>query len=150
MFGSVKMSGRRLTLLSVSCFLIFLGVCLMMLRATAPDTVEIGGEPYPLSAESDEDIVRFIAGCGHEAGELVSDGEITVPKTWNAVYEEYNELQRAQGLDLVPYKGKTARRLVYSLSDSEGYAEVLLSDGRIIAAHISPMTPGSQAERLIQ
>ena len=149
MFGMINMSGRKLTLLSIGCFLIFLAVCLLMLRAAAPDTVEIGGDAYPLSIEGDGDIEAFIEKCGYEPAEIVSDTEVTVPKIWNAVFEEYDRLQLAQGFDLVPYKGKTARRLVYSLADGRGFAEILISGWRIIAADNCSMKPGDKAGRLI-
>ena len=72
-----------------------------------------------------------------------------MPKIWNAVFEEYDRLQLAQGFDLVPYKGKTARRLVYSLADGRGFAEILISGWRIIAADNCSMKPGDKAGRLI-
>ena len=149
MFGSVRMGGKRLTVFSLLCFLIFLGVCLIMLRASAPDTVGIRGESYPLSVEDDGDIAAFIKACGYEAGELIADGEITVPKIWNDVYSEYNALQRSQGLDLTQYKGKTSRRTVFELKGSDELAELLISGGRIIAAHISGMKPGEAPKAMI-
>ena len=149
MFGCVKMTQRKLTALSAMCFIIFLGVCVLMLRAAAPDTVELNGDAYSLIAEDEDDAARFLEAAGYEVGELVSDSEITVPKTWNSVYTAYNELQLSQGLDLTPYKGRPARRLVYSVDDSGSYAELLISDSRIIAAHLSSMEYDDSLKRLI-
>lgn len=150
MFGTISVSGRKLTALSAMCFLVFLGVCLLMLRATAPDTVSIGGEPYPLSAEDSGDIESFISECGYTAVELAEDARITVPKTWNDVYSGYNELQLSQGFDLTPYKGREARRLVYSLADGASYAELLVCDGRIVAAHRCSMRPAEEPMALVK
>ena len=149
MFGSVRMSGRRLTAISLLCFVMFLGVCLLMLRAAPHDTVDIGGEAYPLGAESDDDIPRFISACGYEAVRLIYNERIVIPKTWNDTYSAYNELQTEQGFDLVPYKGKEARQVIYELGKDAGYAEVLVCSGRIIAAHLCGMEPDSKPEKII-
>ena len=150
MFGSLKISQRRLTLISVLCFLIFLGVCIVMLRAAAPDSVTVGEKNISLSVGSDADIDAFLAEFGCVAGERISDREITVPKTWNDVYTAYNELQREQGLDLVPYKGESARELVTALEGADDCATLLISGGRIIAAHLSGMKYGDPLRPLIK
>ena len=144
MFGTVKLNNRRLTVFSLLCLVIFVLVCFLALRAGAPDTVTIDGDPYSLRAVDDEDIAAFLSACGYEAAERVSDREITVPKTWNDTYDAYHALQQQQGLDLVPYKGKTAREAVYAVAGGDRYITLLISDGRIIAAHISAMRPGAE------
>ena len=136
MFGSVKIKNRYITVFSLLCLLIFVAVCLLTLRAGAPDTVEINGESYSLRAQDEADIAAFVSACGYEIGDLLSDGEITVPKHWNETYSQYNELQRAQGFDLVPYKGKPARKTEYALADSEEVLTLLIGEQQIIAAHI--------------
>lgn len=136
MFGSVKVKNRYITVFSLLCLLIFVAVCLLTLRAGAPDTVEINGESYSLRAQDEADIAAFVSACGYEVGELLFDGEITVPKHWNETYSQYNELQRSQGFDLVPYKGKPARKTEYALADSEKVLTLLIGEHQIIAAHI--------------
>lgn len=121
---------------SLLCLLAFTAICLLALRAGAPDTVEINGESYSLRAEDEADITAFIDVCGYEVGELLSECEIIVPKHWNDTYTRYNELQRQQGFDLVPYKGKSARELCYPIADSDKTITLLLGEDRIIAAHI--------------
>jgi len=148
MFGTVHVS-KKLTVLSIGCFLLFLVVCAVMLRAAVPDTVMIGGEPYPLNAEGDSEIAAFLAACGETAGECVQE-EITVPKHWNDTYTAYNDLQREQGFDLVSYKGKAARQLTYTLQGSSDVAVLLVADSRIIAAHRTTMRQGETPRALIR
>ena len=136
MFGSVKLKNWWLTVFSLLCLLIFTAICLLSLRAGAPDTVEINGEDYSLRAEDDADIAAFINVCGYEVGEPLYEHEITVPKHWNDTYTRYNELQQQQGLDLVPYKGKPARERCYTVVGSDETITLLLGEDRIIAAHI--------------
>lgn len=150
MFHSVRIKNVWLTVFSIVCVMIILTVCILMLRASPPDTVEVEGEDVGLKINSDEDIEAFINKCGHTVEGCVSDDEITVPKTWNDAYAAYNELQKQQGLDLRRYKGKTARRLVYALTDCEDHVTVLVLDDRIIAADICAPQQGSDPQPLVQ
>ena len=148
-FGSFRLNRRAVTALSLLGAFAFLGVCLMLLRAGARDTVTIGERDYSLLVEDEADVEDFLTACGYIPEGCVSDRTITVPKTWNGVYAAYQELQKGQGLTLVPYKGKEARELIYASAQSEDYAAVLISGGRIIAAHRSTMLLGDEPKPLI-
>jgi hypothetical protein len=148
-FGAVKLGGRKLTVFSIGCFLVFLLVCVIMLRAGGRDTVKIGGENYPLTVGNDEDIAAFLNACGYADAVCVTDEAITVPKNWNETYEAYQTLQLEQGFDLTPYKGKDARMLVCSIDGGADYATVLVSGDRIIAAHRGGMVQDEPMKPLI-
>ncbi len=150
MFHAVRIKNIRLTLFSILCLIVFLAICLLMLRAAPPDTVEIEDEKVGLKIGSDEDIEAFIDRCGYVVEGCISDDEVTVPKTWNDAYTAYNDLQKQQGFDLRPYKGKTARKLVYALTDSADRVTVLTTDDRIIAADICSPQKGAHQSALIQ
>ena len=136
MFQSVKLKNIRLTILSLIGVLLFVVICLVALRGRAEDTMEYGGERVSLRAEDEADVERFLASCGYSPIEFLFQTEVTVPKNWNEVYTEYNELQRQQGFDLVPYKGKLAVEYEYFVDDTLN-ATVLVSENRIIAAHVA-------------
>lgn len=148
-FGIFRLNRRAVTALSLLGAFVFLGVCLLLLRAGAPDTVTVGGGDHSLIVEDEADAEAFLIACGYAPEGCVSDRTITVPKTWNSVYAAYQELQLSQGLTLVPYKGKEARELIYASAESEDYAAVLISGGRIIAAHRSTMLRGDGLKPLI-
>lgn len=148
MFGSVRFKNIRLTVFSLICAAVFIAVCLIALKAGAPDTVSVSSDDYSLSVADEADITAFISVCGYDDADLISDTDITVPKHWNAAYTAYNDLQLAQGFDLTPYKGKSARELVFSLSDSPERLYLLLCDDKIIAAHIC-FHDGSEVRPLI-
>ena len=135
MFHAVRLKSLRLTILSLIGVLLFASVCLIAVRGGAADTMEIDGEKISLSAEGEADIERFLSDCGYEECEFLFENEITVPKQWNDVYTRYNELQREQGFDLVPYKGKTAEKWEFFVPDGQNNT-VLTCSGKIIAAHI--------------
>ena len=134
MFRSVKLKNARSLIICLICAVLFAAVCFFALRSSADDTVLIGGESYPLRVGDEADVKSFLEACGYEEPDLLFTHEITVPKNWNEIYEAYNELQRSQGFDLVPYKGKAAVEHVYFASEGRNVT-VLTSGGRIIAAH---------------
>lgn len=67
--------------------------------------------------------------------------EVTIPAEFDKVFAGYNELQRAQGLDLSRYKKKTVTRYTFTVTNYEGaegpvYANVLVHRGRVIGGDI--------------
>lgn len=136
MFQSVRLKNIRLTILSLIGVLLFVTICLVALRGRAADAMEINGETVTLRAGDEADVERFLTSCGYSSPAFLFQHEITVPKNWNDIYTEYNELQRQQGFDLVPYKGKTAVEYEYFVDDTLN-ASVLVSENRIIAAHVA-------------
>ena len=136
MFQSVRLKNIRLTILSLIGVLLFVTICLVALRGRAADTMEINGETVTLRAGDEADVEHFLTSCGYSSPKFLFQHEITVPKNWNDIYTEYNELQRQQGFDLVPYKGKTATEYEYFVDDTLN-ASVLVSENRIIAAHVA-------------
>lgn len=136
MFQSVRLKNIRLTILSLIGVLLFVVICLVALRGRSADATEYGGERISLRAEDEADVERFLNSCGYSSIEFLFQTGITVPKNWNDVYTNYNDLQRQQGFDLVPYKGKAAEEYVYFVNDTLN-ATVLVSENRIIAAHVA-------------
>lgn len=67
---------------------------------------------------------------------------LTVPNSFDAVYDTYNSIQLNSGFDLVPFKGKNVSRYSYRVlnhekSDTtEVIVSVLVYDSRIIAGDI--------------
>ena len=58
--------------------------------------------------------IRCAAGFGWEADPSTETTQrVKIPQEFDAVYEEYNKLQKMCGFDLRPYRGKTAQRYTY-------------------------------------
>ena len=67
--------------------------------------------------------------------------EVTIPAEFDKVFAGYNELQKAQGLDLSKYKKKKVTRHTFTVTNYEGetgtvYANVLVYRGRVIGGDI--------------
>ena len=57
------------------------------------------------------------------------------------VRKKVERMQKEQGLDLVPYKGKPATELIYEAD--RRYITVIVSDDHIIAVHICDADGGN-------
>ena len=67
---------------------------------------------------SNEDRVKFIEQFGYKINsEPLEITDVTIPEKFDSAYNEYNEIQRAQGLNLLKYKGKKATRYTYEIID---------------------------------
>lgn len=106
-----------------------------------------------------EEQLSFLRELGHEPDpNPVYAGEVVIPEVFDSVYETYNQLQKAQGLNLEKYKGKTVRRYTYALSPASGgeqsgegvgevrYATLLIYKNRVIGGDITTTGPNGKVE----
>lgn len=66
---------------------------------------------------------------------------VTVPSEFDKVFSAYNELQKAQGLNLAKYKGKDVTRYTFRITnykdyDGEVWANVLVYRNRVIGGDV--------------
>ncbi len=92
--------------------------------------------------EDEGDMIGFLKGFGYETESNACETyELTIPEEFNGVFEKYNEIQRAQGLNLKRYPGKSATAYVFRVTNygTEGdvFATLFVRGGRIIAGDIS-------------
>lgn len=92
--------------------------------------------------KSNEDRIAFLAQFGWQVEQTpIESTTVTIPREFDKVFATYNQLQRAQGLDLSEYGGKTVERHTYKITNYEGfegtvYANLLISRGRVIGGDI--------------
>ena len=92
--------------------------------------------------ESAEDGVTFLSQFGWEVEAApVEQANVTIPAQFDKVFAAYNEMQRAQGLDLSNYSGRTVQRYTYRVTNYPGYegtvlANLLVARGRVIGGDI--------------
>jgi hypothetical protein len=84
----------------------------------------------------------FLAGFGWELDEMQAEEEsVVIPARFDAVYDAYNTIQKAQGLDLERYRGKTVMRYTYPVKnypeyDGTVYATLLIYKDRVIGGDV--------------
>ncbi len=87
----------------------------------------VGNEQMLTDLDKAEDCVRMLAGLGIEVEEKpVQSGNVTVPETFDAAFEKYNDLQKSQGFDLEKYHGKKVKRYTFKVKST--YGKVPLRD----------------------
>lgn len=89
-----------------------------------------------------EDGIKFLEQYGWSVSEqIVEECEVTIPKEFDKVMTQYNEIQKQQGLDLGKYTRKSAKRYTYKITNYpnyEGtvYANIITYKNRVIAGDI--------------
>ncbi len=75
--------------------------------------------------------------------------KIVIPETFNKAYKDYNKLQNKIGLNLLSYKGKEVKRVVYKMKNSKDYVILLVYKGHVIGGHIFSGIYGERYKPLI-
>ena len=89
-------------------------------------------------------VVKYIEGFGWEVEDSPAEiSHLTLPRSFDAVYEVYNSLQKSSGFDLEGFRGKKVTRYTYRVTnhrDSQHntvLASVFIYNKTIIGADIS-------------
>lgn len=92
--------------------------------------------------KSADDAANFLGQFGWiaDAGS-VERADVTIPAEFDKVFAGYNEMQKAQGLDLSKYKKKDVIRYTFRVTNYEGYegtvyANVLVYRNRVIGGDV--------------
>lgn len=67
----------------------------------------------------------------------LSDDEVTIPESFDSVYDDYNKIQKKAGFDLARFKGREVRRITYKIQNSTESVTLLIYKGHVIGGHIS-------------
>lgn len=122
-------------------------VALLILMPTTQDVsagaiLEDNGTINFEKIKTNENRLEFLAQFGWDAGkDAVEEIEVRIPSDFDKVMNSYNEVQKAQGLDLAKYKGKTATRYTYQITnypdyDGTVYANIIVYKNRVIGGDI--------------
>ena len=91
---------------------------------------------------SAEDAANFLAQFGWEVDREPTEVKtVTVPEEFDKVFSAYNEIQKAQGLNLSRYRGKEVTRYTFRILNCEDttlpvYANVLVYRNRVIGGDV--------------
>ena len=92
--------------------------------------------------KTEEDRIEFLKGFGYKIDPTpVEIEDVEIPTEFDSVYTKYNDIQRSQGLNLRKYRGKTATRYTYRVTNYENYegtvlASLIIYKNKIIAGDI--------------
>lgn len=92
--------------------------------------------------KSNEDRINFIKQFGWEVeAQPLKEQEVIIPAEFDKIFAAYNEIQRAQGLDLSSFKKKNVMRYTYAVTnypDYEGtvYINILVYRNTVIGGDV--------------
>lgn len=130
-------------LLVVALFGVLGGVISVYQNSTTP-VANIGG--IVMKGETNNERLSFFSQFGWQvSNEPCEIKEVVIPQEFDEIYTNYNNLQKAQDLNLEKYKGKRVKSYSYEVLNYPQYensngvirGNLLVYDGIIIAGDIS-------------
>ena len=141
---TVKMNRRKLVIFVIIAIAVILGALIFCFRQNDDKAVSV---QYILSDNTNDERIKFLNSYGWQTeSEPTEVRDILIPEEFSDVYEDYNNIQIAQGCDLAEYKGNLVKKYTYKitnypLADSklEGtvYANLLVYQSEIIGGDVS-------------
>ena len=160
LYGGVMFiySIRASTLKFFACILLSITVLAILLTLGTAETVYASADGREINysgMKKNENRVEFIEGFGIKVNpEPVREESFTMPDDFDRVILGYNQIQKAQGLDLTKYSRKRVTHYSYEVTnyDSEGpvYVNLLIYRNKIIGADISSAADGGFVSALTE
>lgn len=146
---TAKMSKRGLIAALCTAFVVIAVICVTVIsRGTVggyrgDEAMTAAQLKNKTAAATEAERQSFLAGYGWKCEESPREVyEVTVPKKFDKVYENYNSLQLGEGFDLKKYRGKTVTKYTYRITNYEGcdgevWATLLVYKDRVIGGDIA-------------
>ncbi|MBQ8974696.1 MAG: DUF4830 domain-containing protein [Oscillospiraceae bacterium] len=115
----------------VACILILAAILIFVIILTNMGSRAATSGLTALSAvvKSNENRVEYLQSLGWEVvDEPLEEQEITIPKEFNDIYSQYNELQKTQGFDLQEYAGMRVTRYTYQVTNYPNNSDTVVAD----------------------
>lgn len=126
--------------------LFFITISIIILFNVYKNTTQITQSnfktPSSLNGKTNKNRINFFKQYGWKTtNEPCEISEIVIPKSFDDVFENYNELQKKQNLDLSKYKGKIVKHYSYEITNYPNHSDnirgnLLVYKGQIIASDI--------------
>lgn len=137
---SLKSKHIKLGLLII--FIIMTTVCLFVLANDSEQTAK--NDKASIKASTHQERMAFLSQYGIEVDEEpVEVCEVIIPAEFDDTYTSYNEIQKKQGFDLLPYAGVRVKRWTYSVKNYPKYenqscirVNILVCDGIVIGGDV--------------
>ena len=132
----------------VTLCIVGLGLLLGMSGEDAVFATTDGTEINYGGVRSAEEGIKFIGQFGLTVKEEpTTDETVALPETFDKVLNEYNELQKLQGLDLSKYKSKRVSHYTYEVTNyshtGSVFVNLYIARGRVVGCDLTGL--GSEA-----
>ncbi|MCL2088235.1 MAG: DUF4830 domain-containing protein [Oscillospiraceae bacterium] len=127
----------------ISGLVVLAGIYAINVAATSPASAGMStSASRPEQGMSNDERVDFLKSFGWEVKtDPVEVVDVIIPTEFDEVYINYNELQKKQGYDLTPYRGKKIKRYTYQIINFPNRpgnvrADVLILSDKIIGGNV--------------
>jgi hypothetical protein len=143
---SVKSSRLKL----VALVAVAAAAVVALLFLTQKNRPTLGGD-VRLAAATAQERAAFLSQFGWEAGEdPLEVSEVIIPAQFDETYAKYNEIQKAQNMDLSNFAGKRVKRWTYEIRNYPGYegkpgvvqANLLIDKGVVVGGDVCSLELG--------
>ena len=144
---TMKASGLKF-FAAVAASVLLLTALISMLPSVSAEVNAASVKTDFKNVSDESDMIGFLRRFGYEVDPVpVETAHIVIPEEFNSIFEQYNEIQRAQGLNLKRCAGKEADVYTFKVTnygtDDEVYATLFIRGNEIIAGDIcSPSGEG--------
>ena len=133
---------KFLTFMACLAFVLIAGAMLFITKEPAAETAkDARGIDY--SAADDVQRAAFLKQFGISASDApVETREVIIPNEFDSVYAKYNDIQKAQNLDLTKYRNKRVKRYTYEVTNYPGRSDgvrvnLLVYEDKVIGGDVS-------------
>ncbi len=139
-FYTVKASRIKFFALLLCSMAVLLTIASVLHSDMGFESVAVVATDYSNITDND-DRVKFLNSFGYTVNNKpIETVEVRLPEQFDSVFTKYNDIQRAQGLNLKKYSGKTVTRYTYEVTDyrddGKVYANLLIYNGSIIGGDV--------------
>ncbi len=144
---SVRASTIKFVAVVALC-IVGLGLLLGAMGEDAVFAAANGTEINYGGVRSAEERIKFIEQFGLSVkAEPTVEETVAFPETFDRVLNEYNELQKLQGLDLSKYKSKRVSHFTYEVTNYEHsgavYVNLYITRGRVVGCDLTGVGDGA-------
>lgn len=133
---------KQIRAILIILFIVLTVGILVYLSKDSENVSQNSGVSYKAGTHSER--MSFISQFGWEVSEEPLEiREVVIPEEFDEVYSNYNDIQVAQGLDLLAYKGVRVKRWTYAVKNYAGYEDkdcvrinLLILDGKVIGGDV--------------
>lgn len=139
---SIKSLKSKILIISISLISIITAIFLIFNMNKQKNIAISETGKYNLTAKNNDERVKFFSQFGWEVSpKPIEICDIIIPSNFNSVFENYNNIQKSQGLDLSKYKEQSCTRYTYQVLNYEDAAcgiraNILVLNNRVIAGDI--------------
>ena len=135
---------KKYLIIAIACALTTIGGIINVVSTESAPAANVGG--VNMRASTAEERIAFFSQFGYEISEdPLEVKEVVIPTEFDETYEEYNTLQKSQGLDLSKYKGKRVKMWSYAIKNYPGYettdgtirGNILVYEGVVVGGDVS-------------